>query len=211
MGFRKRSTVVNELQNRDFMVKRFLLCILLLVWLAPMRLVGQDKSHPESALEVTQTEVTQTIDAPHMQVALEQSGRTAVPGKRVKLIAELRLPKDMHLYAPGADPYKPVKLTLDAVPKLKFKPAIYPKSKILELPAINERVPVFDGTFQIVQDVQVMKGAQLWGSLAKDGKTLTISGTLDYQACDSIMCYIPNSIPVKWQLQVLPLSAAHQK
>jgi hypothetical protein len=193
-------------QNRGCMVSRFVFCILLFVGLAFANLNGQDKSHPAAALEVTQT-----IDAPHMQVALEQSARTAMPGKHVKLVAELRLPKEMHLYAPGADPYKPVKLLLDALPELKFKPAIYPKSKILELPAINERVPVFDGTFQIVQDVQVMKGAQLWGSLAKDGKILTISGTLDYQACDSIMCYIPNSIPVKWQLQVLPASAAHQK
>jgi hypothetical protein len=28
---------------------------------------------------------------------------------------------------------------------------------------------------------------------------------LEYQACDKTRCYIPMSIPVSWQLQVLPL------
>jgi hypothetical protein len=195
---------MKEFRDEASRVAGILLCILVLGSPVPAKLIGQEKSYPpESSLQVTQT-----IDAPHMQVALEQSDRIAVPGKRVKLVAELRLPKDMHLYAPGANPYKPVKLVLDSVPELKFGPAIYPKSKMLELPAINERVPVFDGTFQIIQDVQVLK---LLGPLTKDGRVFMISGTLDYQACDSIMCYIPNSIPVKWELQVLPAGAPRQK
>jgi hypothetical protein len=42
-------------------------------------------------------------------------------------------------------------------------------------------------------------------SLGKDGKTFTIVGKLEYQACDQIKCYLPTSVPVKWQLQVFPL------
>ena len=70
---------------------------------------------------------------------------------------------------------------------------------------INERVPVFDGTFRITQDVKVSTSAEFWGSLGNEGKLFTISGKLDYQACDSTICYKPTSVPVKWQLQVLPL------
>jgi hypothetical protein len=73
------------------------------------------------------------------------------------------------------------------------------------MPAIKERVPVFEGTFRISQDVRVSSSAEFWGSLGKDGKVFEISGQLDYQACDKTMCYLPKSVPVKWQLQVLPL------
>jgi len=150
-------------------------------------------------------EVTETLEAPHLQVALEQSDLTGVPGTRVTLAAEVRLPADVHVYAPGAAGYKPVRLVIDPTAQLEFKPASYPEPKILYLPAIKESVPVFEGAFRISQDVQVNTGSEFWSSLGKDGKLFTISGKLEYQACDKTTCYLPTSVPVKWQLQVLPL------
>jgi hypothetical protein len=150
-------------------------------------------------------EVTETIEAPHLQLALEQSDSVGVPGTRVTLAVEVRLPPDMHVYAPGAQGYKPIQLMIDPMREMDFKPALYPQSKTLFLPVINERVPVFDGTFRISQDVKVSTSAEFWGSLGTDGKTFTIAGKLDYQACDQTKCYQPASVPVKWQLQVLPL------
>lgn len=150
-------------------------------------------------------EVKQTIDAPNLQVVLEQSDLVGVPGTRVTLATEVRLPAEMHVYAPGAQGYKPIRLLMDAMPEMEFKPAVYPESKILFLPVINERVPVFDGTFRISQDVKVSSSAEFWGSLGKDGKTFTITGKLEYQSCDQTKCYQPASVPVKWPLQVLPL------
>jgi hypothetical protein len=82
---------------------------------------------------------------------------------------------------------------------------IHPASKILFLPAINERVPVFEGKFLISQDVIVSSNSDFWGSLGKDGKIFTISGKIEYQACDKTICYLPTSVPVKWQLHVFPL------
>jgi cytochrome c biogenesis DsbD-like protein len=150
-------------------------------------------------------EVTETVDAPHLQLALEQSDRTGVPGTGVTLAAEVRLPPDVHVYAPGAQGYKPIRLVLDAMPEMDLKPAIYPQPKTLFLPAIHERVPVFEGTFRIRQDVKVSSGMDFAGSLGKDGKTFTIAGKLEYQACDQTKCYVPATVPVKWQLQVSPL------
>src|ERR1700739_5078466 len=46
-------------------------------------------------------EVTDTVDAPHLQLALEQSDRTGVPGTRITVYAEVQLPPDVHVYAPG--------------------------------------------------------------------------------------------------------------
>ena len=150
-------------------------------------------------------EVVDTVEAPHLQLALEQSDRTGVPGTHITLAVEIRLPPDVHVYAPGTQGYKPVKLVLDEMKEMELKPAIYPPSKILYLPAIKEKVPVFEGAFRISQDVKVSSTAEFWGSLGKDGKTFTITGKLDYQACDKTICYLPASVPVKWQLQVFPL------
>ena len=149
-------------------------------------------------------EVTEKIEASHLQLAIEQSDRIGYPGTRITLAAEVRLPPDVHVYAPGAQGYKPIKLVMDTMPEMEFKPAIYPQSKTLYLPVINERVPVLEGTFRISQDLKVNSGSEFAASLGKDGKIFTITAKLEYQACDKTECYRPASVPVKWQLQVFP-------
>jgi len=150
-------------------------------------------------------EVVSTVQAPHLEVAVQQSDRTGVPGSLITLVTEVRLPRDTHVYAPGTKGYKPVELVIEPAPNLEFRPAIYPQSKILFMPAIQERVPVFEGSFRIRQDVNVSSASEFSGSLGTAGKTLTIRGTLHYQACDSKTCFLPNTVPVEWQLHVLPL------
>jgi len=150
-------------------------------------------------------EVNSTVEAPHLQLAAEQSDRTGIPGSRITLIAEVRLPDDIHVYAPGTKGYKSVDLAIDSPPGLELTTTIYPPAKILFMPAIQERVPVFEGTFRIRQDLQVSSTAEFSNSLGTDGKTFTISGKLAYQACDSKTCFLPTSVPIQWQVQVLPL------
>jgi len=150
-------------------------------------------------------EVSNTVEAPHLQLALEQSDPIAFPGERVTLTAEVRLPAGMHVYAPGTKDYKPIQLQIDAPPGWPLQSAVYPKRRVLFLPAINERVPVFEGTFRISQDLQVATAAEFSGSIGADGKTFTVAGKLAYQACDQKICYLPTSVPVQWQVQVLPL------
>ena len=148
-------------------------------------------------------EVTGTVEAPHLQVALEQSDPEGISGTNITLVAEVRLPPDVHVYAPGAQGYKPIRLVLDRIPELDFDPAVYPASQVLYLPAIKEKVPVFEGTFRISEIAKVSTGGAL-GVLGKEGKVVTISGNLEYQACDKTICYLPASVPVKWQLRILP-------
>ena len=94
---------------------------------------------------------------------------------------------------PGAKGYKPIRLELDPMPEMKFAArGLSGVEDVLFLPVINERVPVFDGTFRISQDVKVSTSAEFWGSLGKDGKTFTIAGKLDYQACDKTTCFMPD-------------------
>jgi hypothetical protein len=117
----------------------------------------------------------------------------------------VRLPRDVHVYAPGAKGYKPIEMAIDPTPEMGLRPAIYPSSKVLYMPAINERAPVFEGTFRIRQDLKVSSAAEFSNALPADGKTFTIAGTLRYQACDRKTCFLPNSVPVQWQVRVLPL------
>jgi len=150
-------------------------------------------------------EVTGRVEAPHLGVALKQSDGVAVPGSRITLTAEVQLPSDVHVYAPGTKGYKPISLVIDGLPELELKPPVYPRAEVLYMPAIQERVPVFQGTFRIRQDVKVSSAAEFSSSLGTDGKTLMIAGKLNYQACDSKVCFLPASIPVQWRLQVFPL------
>lgn len=150
-------------------------------------------------------EVSGTVDAPHLRVAVEQSDRSGVPGSRITLTAEVRLPPGMHVYAPGTKGYKAIDLSIESQPGLELTPSVYPRSKILYLPAIKERVPVFEGTFRIRQDLKVSAAAAFSTSLGTAGKTFTIAGKLAYQACDSKQCFFPTSVPVQWQVQIMPL------
>ena len=150
-------------------------------------------------------EVVDTVRAPHLELGVQQSDRVAVPGSLITLIAEVRLPPDMRVYAPGTQGYKPIELAMEAPAGISLRSPVYPPSKILFLPAINERVPVFEGTFQIRQDLKVSSAAEFSNSLGTEGKDLTIKGELRYQACDSKTCYLTSSAPVEWRLKVLPL------
>ena len=150
-------------------------------------------------------EVTDNVEAPHLSLAVEQSDRTGFPGGRITLTTEVQLPSDVHVYAPGVQGYKSIALVMDPTPGMEYTPVNYPHTKVLYLPAIKERVPVFEGKFRITQDLKVSSAAEFSNSLGTDGRTFTIAGKLDYQACDTKICFLPTSVPVRWQLQVLPL------
>jgi hypothetical protein len=36
-------------------------------------------------------------------------------------------------------------------------------------------------------------------------ETLTITGTLDYQACDDAVCYRPDAVALQWTIQLVPI------
>ncbi len=145
-----------------------------------------------------------TVPAPHIKLALFQSDKIVVPGSRFTVAAEIELPPDTHVYAPGVKGYKPIELTLEATPELKLREVRYPQARVLYLPAIKESVPVFEGKFRIFQDVVVSADRSFVTSLGA-GKTLTLKGNLLYQACDSTKCYLPQRSDLSWEIQAMPL------
>lgn len=150
-------------------------------------------------------EVSENVQAPHLRLTLGQSDRRVVPGNHINLIAAIDLPADAHVYAPEVRGYKPIRLMIEKSEAVELGSLIFPPSKELYLRAIRERVPVFQGKFRIIQDIIVVNSREFMRSLGPDGRTIMISGTLQYQACTSKVCYPPTSVPVKWELQVVPL------
>jgi hypothetical protein len=82
--------------------------------------------------------------------------------------AEVALPPDTHVYAPGVKGYKPIQLTIEASPDLRLLPLRCPNAKVLFLPAINESVPVYEGNIRLLQDVVVSADRRFIGHTGQD-------------------------------------------
>ena len=66
------------------------------------------------------------------------------------------------MYAPGATGYKPIALSLEPQPGVVLRETHYPKSEVYFFQPLDERVPVFQRPFRVVQDVMLDADAQLF-------------------------------------------------
>jgi hypothetical protein len=142
---------------------------------------------------------------PHLVVKISQADVALAPGARTRLTVTLDIARGEHLYAPGAEAvgYHPIQLTLDSSELYHSSPADYPKSTILEFASLKEKVPVFETTTQISQDIWAVGGAKS-AALFGENPELTIHGVLAYQVCTKTECYAPEKKAVTWKLRVLP-------
>ncbi len=142
------------------------------------------------------------IQGKHLRIGLNQSLESLGPGAKVTLIAQVKLAPGMHVYAPSIEPpYRPIRLALEPAHGVKISAVHYPEAKKLHLDAIDETVPVYEGSFTLTAEAVVAPGAK-----AGD---VVINGRLNYQTCDDRICYLPVTIPVTWTVKITPASAAH--
>jgi hypothetical protein len=146
------------------------------------------------------------------ELSLLASATDAVvaPGTRFSLIVDVTPKPRIHVYAPGAIDYRPIALAIDPQPALLLRNAQYPKPSILYFKPLDERVPVYDKPFRIVQDVTLDASREGQARL-KDMTSITIAGAVTYQACDDKVCFIPATVPVSWTLQVRQLDTERVK
>ena len=142
----------------------------------------------------------------HLEIGATQSDPAITVGSRFHLALDITPTPGMHVYAPGAGDagYRVVGLTLDLPSFLRLLPAEYPESEIYYFEPLDERVPVYREPFRLVQEVVVEGDQESSAQLAKID-ALTLTGRLDYQACDDKVCYDPVSVPLTWTLTVSPL------
>lgn len=132
----------------------------------------------------------------HLKVTAWASDGIVRGGNRLALVLDIDLNEKMHVYAPSVEGYIPIEWQMEEAEGLTHYDPEFPESKTLHLPAIDETVPVYEGSIRLVRDIMVGQGRAL-GDRVKDGK-LTIRGSLRYQACDDRMCYLPTTLPVEW-------------
>jgi hypothetical protein len=139
----------------------------------------------------------------HIAVKASVSDAQVAPGSRITLAFDVTPGRRIHVYAPGAD-YQVVAVTLDAQPLLAPHDTVYPPSEIYHFVPLDERVPVYQEPFRLTRDVTIARTKEAQQAL-RGMETLTLTGKLDYQACDDKICFRPNAIPFKFELKVKPL------
>jgi hypothetical protein len=132
----------------------------------------------------------------HLRITSSASSLRVVPGQRIALVLDVELKPKMHVYALGTKGYIPVDWKLSDTNMFVEQPFEYPKSRLLHLKAIKETVPVYEGRFRLVREITIGK---------KAGPYLPLAGEFRYQACDDKKCYLPVTVPLKWELTVDPL------
>ena len=135
----------------------------------------------------------------HLTVATSAIPAAVAPGARVSLVVDVAPKPTMHVYAPGQKDFIPVSLTLAANDAIKAEIAQFPVAEKLEVKDLGETHLVYTKPFRIVQDVTIAKSALATRSGTRSS-TITVKGTLKYQACDTSICYAPVSVPVTWTL-----------
>lgn len=139
-----------------------------------------------------------------MKIISDGMDEKRYPPERLAIIMNVTPKRGMHLYAPGKHDYQVVQLSLDPQPWMRPHATNYPASEIYHFRPLNERVPVFMKPFRLRRDVTLLATQEAQKLLA--GMTaVTITGGLEYQACDDKVCFNPSRVPVSCTVKLKEL------
>lgn len=139
----------------------------------------------------------------HLTLTAYPSDPSVTVGTRFSIAIEIVPNPDIHVYAPGAEQmgYRVIGLTMAPVPHVRFEPVEFPASELYHFEPLDERVPVYQQPFMLLQEVVVSGAAEVEDALA-ELDALTLTGTLDYQACNDELCFDPVSVPLSFTLDL---------
>jgi AhpC/TSA family/Disulphide bond corrector protein DsbC len=155
-------------------------------------------------LGISAPAVTVSGRTPHLTLAASITDAVVAPGERLTMVLDIRPGRGIHVYAPGTHTYQVVRLVLDPQPWLRVQPTQYPPSAIYHFKPLDERVEVFTEPFRLLTDVTILATPDV-AKLLAGRDSLTISGALEYQACDNRVCFNPSRVPVTFTLKLKPL------
>jgi hypothetical protein len=163
---------------------------------APRVADGSKKPAPQAA---HQRDHATPIWTDHLKLTTYPSDAVVAPGDRTSLVVEIEPGDGMHVYAPGAESYRVVTLTVATQPFVRVLPLQYPPSEIYVFAPLDERIPVYQKPFTLRQELVIATHPQARAAL-RAKSSLTVTGTLEYQACDDRICFNPVSVPLSWTL-----------
>jgi len=144
------------------------------------------------------------ISTAHFDITTYPSDAGVAPGGRFSVELDIQPRSGVHVYAPGAKGYRVISLSIEPHPQVRVLPLRYPDSEIYFFKPLNERVPVYQKPFSLVQELVLEGTAQAQAAL-KGKENVTVKGTLDYQACNDTTCFNPVSVPLSWTVTLRPL------
>ncbi len=109
----------------------------------------------------------------------------------LSFVVEIEPRPGIHVYAPGADDYRVITLEIDEQSALRLRPLQYPASEVYHFLPLNERIPVYLKPFALSIDAEAQKPR----------KALSVTGRLEYQACDDKVCFAPVTVPLAWTVR----------
>jgi hypothetical protein len=140
----------------------------------------------------------------HLRAVSYASDEVVAPGTVFSLHVDVQPGEGIHVYAPGDHTYRVVSIDLDPSPLLQPRPIRYPASETYFFAPLKETVPVYQRPFRLVRDV-MLDVSQAGQEKLRDVQTFTITGRLEYQACDDRFCFTPASAPLSWTVKVRQL------
>jgi len=144
------------------------------------------------------------VSTAHIEITTYPSLASIAPGDRFSVALDIQPHAKIHVYAPGAQGYRMVSLTIEPNPQVRVFPVQYPPSEIYYYRPLNERVPVFQKPFRLNQEL-VLDGSLPAQAALRGKDNVTIRGILEYQACNDKECFNPVSVPLSWTMTLRPL------
>ena len=137
----------------------------------------------------------------HLRLRWSASNPIGRPGQRLALVLDIDLKEGMHVYAPEVEGYIPIDWQMEAPDGAEVHKPQYPSSERMHLSAIDETVPVYQGSFKLLRDIRI-EGGRRFPPALQGKERLVFEGLFKYQACDDVKCYLPVSIPLKWEIRL---------
>lgn len=144
------------------------------------------------------------ISSPQLELTSYLTDEAAAPGTRFSAVLDIEPAPRVHVYAPGVKWYRPIVLTIQPQPGLIIRDAHFPESEDYYFEPLDEHVAVYQSPFRIVQDLMIDPSPAGQAAL-KAAPSVTITGTLAYQACDDRICFNPQTVPLSWTVRLKPL------
>jgi peroxiredoxin len=139
------------------------------------------------------------IGGAHVDVTSYPSDAAVAAGNRFAVVVQIEPHAGVHVYAPGASGYRVIALNMTPLPFVRVLPLTYPNSELYFFQPLNERVPVYQKPFTLIQEL-VLEGTPAAQAAWKGKESLTFAGSLEYQACDDKTCFNPISLPLTWTI-----------
>jgi cytochrome c biogenesis DsbD-like protein len=136
-----------------------------------------------------------------LQVASHVSAERVAVGDRFSVTLDLTPAPRMHVYAPTVVNYKPIVLKVRPQPGLIVRNVSYPPAEKYFYAPLKETVDVYQKPFQVMQEL-ALDGSPAGRAALKGVSTITVQGTLNYQACDDKICYPPRTVPMTWTVAI---------